>query len=323
VCLESRRRWEQELAGMKAALEIRLPGQPNAVADLRTSYSIGRGKGNDLVIRHELVSRSHAIIRLLGNETYYIADLGSTNGTFLNGKLVLVPTAMNSGDLIQVGGCDVKFLQSPARRPEALVRTLGERSTAVAFDKEMVSVLVSDVRDYTRLSGAMSPTKLSQFMGGWFRDASEIIENNGGQIDKFIGDATMAFWVRAQADKRQEWAKGSVIAALELVRRSGEFNRQLVEHQPRLRFAIGCGVHIGWASLGNMGRSARRDFTATGSTVVTAFRLESLTRQLDRPILISFQTANELDGVFQFEDLGCHVVKGRRRAIHAYALVSD
>jgi adenylate cyclase len=305
---------------MSAKLIVHTTGEATRTVALRAICTIGRGPDNDLVLEDPRVSRNHALLRQSGDGGYYVVDLGSSNGTFLNGSLVTVPVALKSGDEIQVGDHRLGFTASSATGGQTIPRDLGTTMGTMAGMKcETIGILVVDIRNYTRLAEAVPPGELSQWVGSWFKEAGRIIERHGGTIDKFIGDAVMAYW-RRQGGADPKYVNGPIRVASELVAFARGYHEKLIAKYSTLGFAIGCGIHIGEAMLGNVGSVARRDFTAIGDCVNVAFRIESLCKELGRPILVSREASEKAGADFDFEDLGPQRVKGKSEAIHVFAL---
>jgi adenylate cyclase len=307
---------------MGAELNILLPHQTSRRFPLGAMCTIGRDPGNDLVLDNVRVSRNHALIRLLGGNRYNLMDLGSANGTFLNGRLVSVPVELNPGDQIIVADCTLTFVphEPPGAGPFSQHTVDVTTRTATDVLQETISILVMDVRDYTRLAESLPGVELSQFMGGWFREVGVFVDRHGGTIDKFIGDAVMAYWPRARARDDRRFAHGPLAAAVESVRLAQTFDDRLRAGHAGLRFAVGCGIHLGEVLFANVGQSARRDFTAMGDCVNVAFRIESLCKPLGRPILASREVKEIAGDAFRFEDLGRQPVKGRSEEVHVFAV---
>ncbi|MDD5305039.1 MAG: adenylate/guanylate cyclase domain-containing protein, partial [Elusimicrobia bacterium] len=192
-------------------------------------------------------------------------------------------------------------------------------ATAVNVKTEAVSILVVDSRNFTRLSETLPPKELPSFIGAWFRDASAVIESHGGVIDKFIGDAVMAYWL-PEAGSPARLARGPLDSAIELVETARLYHGQLVARHPELSFAVGCGVHMGEAMFGNIGSSARRDFTAIGDCVNIAFRLESQCKELDRAIVVSEAIKETAGDAYAFADLGPLKLKGKSNDVRAFSV---
>jgi adenylate cyclase len=307
---------------MAAELLIAVPGQPDRREPLAAAFTIGRGEGNDLVVRDVRVSRSHALLRPLGRGRYFLLDMGSANGTFLNGRLVTSPVELKHGDAVTIADCALKFSSSEGAAAAAGKdpdMDTGSMETSVDVSTEAISILVVDIRNFTGLTEALPPKELPSFVGSWFRDATASIESHGGVIDKFIGDAVMAYWLRGADADAARLAKGPLRSALELVETAALYHGQLVARHPELGFAVGCGIHMGEAVFGNIGKSTRRDFSALGDCVNVAFRIESLCKPLGRPILVSEEIKAAAGGACAFEDLGPQKLKGKANDVRVFA----
>lgn len=302
-------------------MSITVPGQAPRKVPLQGPFTIGRGSASDLILKDARVSRAHALLRPLGRGNYFLLDLGSANGTFLNGKLVTAPVQLADGDAIVIADATLKF-EAPDQRPITSLAPADYDSTmetAVNVSTEAISILVVDVRNFTGLSEAMPPKELPSFIGSWFRDATAVIESHGGLIDKFIGDAVMAYWLGAGESVDPKLALGPVDSALELHENARLYHGQLSARHPELSFAIGCGIHMGEAMFGNIGSSARRDFTAIGDCVNIAFRLESLCKELKRGIVVSEEIRAACGDRYRFEDMGPRTLKGKAADMRVFA----
>ena len=305
---------------MKAELVITLPGQPDWRVPLDRPYAIGRGTANDLVISDARVSRSHALIRPLGRGAFYLLDLGSANGTFLNDRLVTAPVELKNGDVAKVADCSIRFKAASSPAGASPGDAEAEMDTLVNVTTEDLSILVCDIRGFTALSEKLPPKEIPAFIGAWFHDAAAVIERHGGTIDKFIGDAVMAYWVGRGGAGRGALAAGPLASAWDLVELATTYHERLAKAHPGLAFSIGCGTHMGQAVFGNIGQSARRDFTVIGDSVNAAFRLESLCKELGWPVLASGEVKAAAGSGFEFEDLGEHHLKGREAGLRVHAV---
>jgi adenylate cyclase len=304
-----------------AELIVVLPGQPERKVALGGALTLGRGSGNDVVLADIRISRSHALLRPFGRGKYYLLDMGSGNGTFLNGRLVTNPVELKDGDAIAIADCTLKYIDRTKRATggDSDVDT-GAMETAINVTKEAISILVVDIRNFTGLTDAIPSKELPAFIGSWFRDASAAIESHGGTIDKYIGDAVMAYWLGGGEAEGARLARGPLDSALELVEMARLYNGQLNARHPELSFAIGCGIHMGEAMFGSMGRSARRDFTAIGDCVNGAFRIESLCKELKRPIMVSSEIKSAAGAGYGFEDMGVQKLKGKANDVQVYSV---
>lgn len=307
---------------MSVELSITVPGQAPRRVALAGAFTIGRGSTSDLIIKDARASRGHALLRPLGRGNYFLLDMGSANGTFLNGRLVTAPVQLNDGDVIVIADCTMKF-EAPDQRPITSPLTSDYDSTmetAVNVSTEAISILVVDIRNFSRLSEALPPKELPSFIGSWFRDATAVIESHGGVIDKFIGDAVMAYWLGVGESVNAKIARGPLDSALELVESARLYHGQLVARHPELSFAVGCGIHMGEAMFGNIGSSSRRDFTAIGDCVNIAFRLESQCRELERAIVVSSEIKVTAGDDYEYENMGLLKLKGKENEVLAFSV---
>lgn len=305
---------------MSAELTVQLEGHEPKIMPLGPIFSMGRGPNNDLVVNDGKASRNHAVIRLQGDNLYYVLDLGSSNGTFLNGRRVSIPTALKSGDEIQVANHKMIFANKNAELREDFLTGEGMR-TQVDFTSETISILVVDIRNYTSLSENIPPECLSKMIGEWFKEVQVIIERNGGEIDKFIGDAVMAYWLKTRTEGDNQYVVGAIHSAIQMVEMAKTFHQRLSSNYPGFSFHIGCGINAGKAIFGNVGVDSRRDVTAVGDCVNVAFRIETLCKELKRPIILTLEVQKAVAGQFQFEDMGMHKLKGKAQEQQIFSII--
>lgn len=306
---------------MAAELIVQLPGKPESRVELAGPFTLGRGSGNSLVLADARVSRSHALLRPYGRGKYYLLDMGSGNGTFLNGRLVTSPVELKDGDSIVIADFMLKYVDLAQRAAATTGESdTNQMETAINVSKEAISILVVDIRNFTGLTEAIPPKELPAFVGSWFRDASATIESHGGVIDKYIGDAVMAYWLGGAEGADAKLARGPIDSALELVEMARLYHGQLSARHPELSFAIGCGVHLGEAMFGTVGGTGRREFTAIGDCVNGAFRIEELCKPLQRPILVSAEVKSFAGAGYVFEDMGLQKLKGKAADAQVYAV---
>lgn len=176
-----------------------------------------------------------------------------------------------------------------------------------------ITVLFSDIRGFTNLSEHRPPEAIVALLNAYFDAQVQVIFARHGTLDKFIGDAIMAFWgaPMAQADH----ARLAVDTALAMGEALERFMADL--NDPTARFDIGVGVHTGPAVVGFLGSSQRLDYTAIGDTVNLASRIESATKGVAR-VLVSEATRDHCGDAFDFIDRGAFTVKGREQAVRLF-----
>lgn len=286
------------------------------VVVLEEITTIGRAQGNTVTLGDDMVSRNHALIRR-ENDGYVLVDLGSANGTFVNGRPISSPTTLNDGDEIKFGDVvlNVRYAASEKKQRQAQPK----QATRRFFAEANIAVLVSDIRNYTTLSEHIPADRLSAVLADWFREAGKCIERYSGIIEKFRGDSLMAYWL-ASKDDGVSHLRQAVETAREMVAASREFDERVTREYPERRFKIGCGIHVGDAVLGNIGADARRDFTTLGDCVNVTFRIESMCSSLDREILLSEEARQLAPEELEIEDIGEHALKGKTEPVRLFAL---
>ncbi len=173
-----------------------------------------------------------------------------------------------------------------------------------------VTVLFSDIRGFTSLSETQPPEQVVTLLNSYFDKQVEVIFEHHGTLDKFIGDAIMAFW--GAPVPSNDHAIQAVSAALAMSDKLEDFQKTL--NHP---FEIGIGVHTGSAVVGFIGTSRRLDYTAIGDAVNLASRIEGQTKSIAR-ILVSETTRNACGNIFDFIDHGEFEVKGRLQAVRLF-----
>jgi adenylate cyclase len=177
---------------------------------------------------------------------------------------------------------------------------------------EELSVLFSDVRGFTTISEALSPEDLSHYINEYLTTMSLVIrERHRGTLDKYIGDAVMAFWGAPVADR--DHARNAVLAALGMQSEAKKLNQKFKE-KGWPTFKIGIGVNSGVMRVGDMGSRIRKAYTVMGDAVNLGSRLEGITKQYGADIIIGEVTKGSISG-FVCRELDRVRVKGKDEAV--------
>jgi adenylate cyclase len=178
-----------------------------------------------------------------------------------------------------------------------------------------LTILFSDVRGFTSISEALSPGDLREYINEYLTVMSTIIRSTyKGTLDKYIGDAIMAFW-GAPVDDR-EHARNGVLAALDMQRECIALNEKFASRGwPQLK--IGVGVNSGGVRVGDMGSAVRRAYTVMGDPVNVASRLEARTKYYGVGILVGENTKKSVVDVI-FKEIDKVKVKGKEEALTIY-----
>jgi len=178
-----------------------------------------------------------------------------------------------------------------------------------------VTLLFSDIRGFTTLSETRSPEEVIALLNRYFTLQVDVVFSHGGSLDKFIGDCIMAMW-GAPLDQ-PDHAQRAVACALDMADTLQAFKRELGAEQSD--FDVGIGLHSGPAVVGLMGSQKRRlEYTAIGDTVNLASRIEGLTKDAQRRILVSRDTMEKCGNAFDFDPAGSYKVKGRTQAVELF-----
>jgi adenylate cyclase len=302
-----------------AKLRVEREDEPPEEVEIGEGLTIGRSTANQLVIRDSSASRHHAEIRRAGGG-HRLMDLGSVNGTWVNGRRLTSPVDLNDGDTIEIGRIRLHFIEpegdrllSPSLQPSTM-------ETAVAMKKETIIVFVSDIRDYTGMSEELTGDKFSTLVSDWFRASSRLVETHEGVVDKYIGDAVMAYWVVRNPDNPKTEVAHALATARETIELAEAFSERMNEEFPGRAFRVGVGINQGLAIVGNVGAGANPSFTVVGDTVNVAFRLERLAKEQGEAVIASGEVARNASKWHQFKDLGEVEVRGRKEPVHAWAM---
>lgn len=178
--------------------------------------------------------------------------------------------------------------------------------------KAELSVLFSDVRGFTTISEGLQPDQLAALMNEYLGAMTAVIQQRRGTLDKYIGDAIMAFWGAPLADP--EHAAHAVVTALEMQAALGPLNRDLAaKGWPALK--IGVGINTGTMTVGDMGSPVRKAYTVMGDAVNLGSRLEGITKQYGVGIIVGEETRSRLGDRFVLRELDRVRVKGKAEPV--------
>jgi len=198
-----------------------------------------------------------------------------------------------------------------------------ERSHMHALDpvKREVTVLFSDIRDFTATSETMDPAAVMKFLDDYFGRMSAVVQARGGTVGKFIGDGMLCYWGVPEEDAAH--AEHAVQAALDMRAVVEELNRERSnEGLPQVK--IGVGVHTGTVAAGELGGKGEglHEYTVIGDSVNLASRIEGLTKQHQVDILVSEVTWSLLGERFVGHPCGEERVKGRAEPVRVHAVTA-
>ena len=202
----------------------------------------------------------------------------------------------------------------------AIAAELTRRKLLLGGEEKKVTILFSDLRNFTPLSESLQAGELLELLNAYLTSMSQIVDQHGGVVDKYIGDAVMAlFGVPLEMPDQAEQA---LLAALKMRIALGDLNHRLF--QPRgYTIGFGIGIHTGTVVAGNVGSPQRYNYSVIGDDVNVASRLQTLTRNVDydADIIVSDATLRESTTQFQTRMLGEASVKGKQQPVLIHALL--
>jgi adenylate cyclase len=207
---------------------------------------------------------------------------------------------------------------------EQLVREPGK--LVLGGETRELSVLFCDVRGFTRIAELYrdDPKGLTQFMNRLLTPLTDAILEHGGTVDKYMGDAILAFWNAPLDD--MDHAKHACSTALDMLERLKVLNEQrraedALSGTPHIPIVLGIGINTGLCTVGNMGSDARFDYSALGDSVNIASRLQDLTKIYGLQILIGSSTAHRIQPDYQVLAIDTVRVKGKEHLEDIHVLL--
>lgn len=199
--------------------------------------------------------------------------------------------------------------------PEVVARIARYERDILAGEERVITILFSDIRGFTGFSETLRPEQLVRLLNSYFTPMTALVRSSRGTLDKFIGDALMAFW-NAPLD-----VPGHAVLAVDTALRMQETLASLndtLHAQCGQRIAIGVGLHTGRAYVGNMGSEELLDYTAIGDAVNLTSRMEGLCSQYRVGITVSGDTAALCAGEFVFQHVDTLRVKGKKAPVDVF-----
>jgi adenylate cyclase len=294
---------------MGARLQIEPKNAEPFEVRIGNTATIGRTRENTVCLHFSsLVSRQHALLRCYSAGQYQIIDLGSRNGTYVNDHRVVMPVILEPGSRIRIADNTLTFLEDEAADEDLSMTVAASSASGTGGISQPVGLLVCDIRGFSTMAEKIPSGDLAQILGRWFRETSELVQGAQGTIDKFIGDAMLAYWTGAgDCDAVLKVARSLLTLAAERTWPAGE------------PFRIAVALHYGPATFSDIGLSGGRDATIIGDAVNTVFRLEAESKALDRPVVLSGAFAEKLSPGVALEDFGERTLKGKSQTVQVFA----
>ena len=257
---------------------------------IQASCSLGRSPTNQVVLPDAKVSRRHAIIHCQGEKEFWLVDLGSGNGTYLNGRRLAHPNRLKDQDQVTIGEFQLVFRQPRSGRATANETVIDK--TIADIKSVPCWLLVADIVGSTELGKSLSPEELPVVTGQWLDRCQQIIDENHGAINKFLGDGFFAYW------QERESTLAAVVNTLAGLKK--------LQANEALHFRI--AVHYGQVSIG--GAASMGEESLLGSEVNFVFRMEKLAGSLLLPSLISSAAQQRIETRLPVSEAGRHSLPG-------------
>jgi adenylate cyclase len=204
--------------------------------------------------------------------------------------------------------------------PKEIVRGVMDNSisTELGGVRGEVTVVFTDVKDFTTIAESADPDMLMHQTSRYFSALTEAFLAEGGTVDKFIGDAVMVFWnaPNPQPDHIERACRAVLAGRMACEKLNAQFEAEGLKP-----FFTRFGIHVGEAVVGNLGSTERMNYTALGNTVNLAARLEGLNKQFGTNILVSEGVYLRVQHCFQFRPLESVIAKGMTKGTRIFELV--
>jgi adenylate cyclase len=250
------------------------------------NWTIGRGRDNTIPLFDHCASRSHAMIQLIGGGKYYIFDLGSRNGTYVNGRRITLPCQLNDGAYISIGETILEFHAVAPLKPNFQE----ESTTARLRKRRLITSLVVNIRNYSLIRQQINEKILSEVVSKWFRQATEIMTAHGSLVDQYVGEGLLCLWIHQADAEIRQMAITEILAAFQTLQAlqdmSESLNREL---QLPSALRIGAAVNTGYAYVDESEEQSEGNyplFQVIEDGISKTFALETAIREVGLDIAL-------------------------------------
>jgi class 3 adenylate cyclase len=252
---------------------------------IRGTCFLGRSNTNHIVVVDDRVSRRHAMVHMQSQNEYWLIDLKSSNGTYLNGRRLAQAARLADNDRVEVGAQAFIF-HHPQSRPAGDTQAPSTEKTIQDIKSVNCWLLVADMEASTQFIQATVPEESLRVTGTWLARCKQVIEDNGGMINKFLGDGFLAYW-----PERENVAAAVSKAALALkgLQAAGQPRFRVVLHHGKV--FLGAGASLGEESL-------------MGTEVHFVFRMEELAGSMGLPCMLSQTAHDQIKGLLPTTEEG-------------------
>lgn len=194
----------------------------------------------------------------------------------------------------------------------------GERDAVIATERKKLTIFFSDIKDFTQTTERLQPEELTALLNEYFTEMAQIAHEHGATVDKFIGDAILAFFGDPETRGTREDARACVEMAVAMRKRLRELNREWRKRGIEKPFQARMGINTGYCNVGNFGSADRMDYTIIGAEANLAARLESIAEP--GGIVMSYETFAHVQDRVDARPLPPITLKGISREVVPYAV---
>lgn len=209
----------------------------------------------------------------------------------------------------------------PPQLTDALLSGKKTIITERKTERKKLTVFFSDIKGFTGTTDRMQPEELSFMLNDYFSEMTEIVAKHGGTVDKFIGDALIAYFGAFDSKGENEDTKACISMAIEMQQKMKSLQKHWKKKGIVAPFMIRCGINVGYCTIGNFGSEDRIDYTIIGSEVNKASRLQDAVEP--GRILVSESAKLLAEDSFEFKDMGPITLKGFDYPIRCFEVVSQ
>jgi class 3 adenylate cyclase len=255
------------------------------------SCVLGRSRECQIVIEDERASRRHAMVHRQGDAEFWLVDLGSANGTRLNGRRLNRPARLRGGDRVEIAGRVFTFNQPGTASLEAASERASTINATISELRQLDCwLLVADMVGSTQLVQRLPAEASVSLTGRWLATCRSLVEASGGLINKYLGDGFLAYWSATESAKVAD-----MVNALRKLQNEGEVPFRMV-------------LHYGTATSG--GAPSAGEESLSGKDVTFVFRMEELASLQGSAVFISEAAARKLGPLLPTVPQGTHSVNG-------------
>lgn len=264
------------------------------------TFSLGRAKDNNVVFASAKVSRRHALVHAEGGAEFSLVDLGSSNGTHLNGRRVIQPVVLRHGDVIQIGEQTLVFRLEEAPENDEFFSVTDAQMTVRDVNEMTCWFLLLDIENFVSLHEEIASNDLARMVGAWLGQCQRMVEEHGGTLSKFLGDGMLVYWNARFCDPK------NVAEALNALRVAQ------ARQAPPFRWAL----HYGKAVFG--AAAVPGELSALGQDLNFVFRIERVAAANGFHTVLSEKANADIGQFLGTKSLGSFPVKGLEGAFPLY-----